>query len=60
MITRKITIVLRGETEADVEDAFEGAIEGLKNGCVEGHDKNASSGFYFYNSGNVTPAEIPA
>jgi len=33
LIARKITIVVRGEQESDVEDAFNEAVERLNNGC---------------------------
>lgn len=59
-IVRKITIVVRGNTESDVEDAFNEAVERLANGCVCGKDSNETSGFYFENSGNVPTAEVPA
>lgn len=60
MIARKITIHLRGNTDADVEDAFEEAVTRLKDGCINGSDRNESSGFYFTNSGDVPAGEIPA
>lgn len=60
MITRKITIVLRGETEAAVEEAFDEATDRLKNGCSSGKDSNDTSGFYFENTEDVPAGEIPA
>lgn len=60
MIVRKITIVVRGNTEQDVEEAFNEAVDRLNNGYVCGNDRNESSGFYFENSGDVPAGEIPA
>lgn len=60
MIARKITIVVRGETEADVEEAFNEAVDRLNAGCTSGSDRNESSGFYFENSGDVPTGEVPA
>lgn len=60
MIVRKITIVIRGNTEADVEEAFDEAVERLRNGCTSGTDRNESSGFYFDNSSDVPKGDIPA
>ncbi|MHB1641377.1 MAG: hypothetical protein ACYCS8_01795 [Acidithiobacillus sp.] len=59
MITRKITIFIRGETEADVEDAFNEAVDRLNAGCAAGADSNSTSGFYFENSDDVPPNEVP-
>lgn len=60
LITRKITIVVRGEQESDVEDAFNEAVDRLNSGCTTGHDRNASGGFYFENTSVVPESEIPA
>lgn len=59
MITRKITIFIRGETEADVEDAFNEAVDRLNAGCATGSDSNTVSGFYFENTDKVAPGEVP-
>lgn len=59
MIVRKITIVVRGETEADVEDAFNEAVDRLNNGHVSGANSNDESGFYFENTDEVAPNEVP-
>jgi hypothetical protein len=59
MITRKITIVIRGESEGDVEDAFDEAVTRLKGGFTSGSDRNDASGFYFSNTGDVPADEIP-
>ena len=48
-IRREIKIVVFGDTEADVEDAFEEAVDRLRNGCREGKDENETSGFFFSN-----------
>lgn len=42
MIKRTITITLTGNTESDVEDAFEEAVTQLKAGNVCGFDKNVN------------------
>lgn len=60
MFLRKITIVVRGETESDFEDAFNEAVDRLNAGCISGSDRNESSAFYFENSDQVMPAEVPA
>ncbi len=59
-IVRKITIVVRGDTESDVEEAFNEAVDLLNAGCISGKDSNDTSGFYFENSGDVPAAEVPA
>ncbi len=59
MIVRKITIFVRGDTEADVEDAFNEAVDRLNAGCVTGAESNDESGFYFENSDEVAPGEVP-
>lgn len=59
MITRKITIVVRGETEADLEDAFNEAVDRLNAGCATGADSSDNSGFYFQNTDEVAPGEVP-
>lgn len=59
MITRKITIFVRGETETDVEDAFDEAVDRLNAGCTTGVDSNNKSGFYFENTDKVAPDEVP-
>lgn len=50
MIERHIVIEIWGETEADVEGAFEEAVERLRNGNVTGRDENESGGFFFDNT----------
>ncbi|WP_163056824.1 hypothetical protein [Acidithiobacillus ferrooxidans] len=59
MISRKITIFIRGETEADVEDAFNEAVDRLNAGCATGTDSNSTSGFTFENTDEVPPNEVP-
>lgn len=59
-IVRKITIVVRGNTEADVEEAFNEAVDRLNNGYTSGKDSNETSGFYFENTGDVPEGEVPA
>ena len=59
MIVRKITIVVRGETEADVEDAFNEAVDRLNNGYASGAASSDESGFYFENTDEVAPNEVP-
>ena len=60
MIVRKITIVVRGKTVSDVEDAFNEAVDRLNDGYTTGADNNESSGFYFENTDDVEPNQIPA
>lgn len=50
MIERHIRIEVWGETEADVEEAFDEAVERLRNGNVSGRDENETSGFFFENT----------
>jgi hypothetical protein len=59
MIVRKITIYLRGETEADVEDAFNEAVDRINAGCATGTDRDDTYGFYFENTDEVPPNEVP-
>jgi hypothetical protein len=59
MIVRKITIVVRGETEADLEDAFNEAVDRLNAGCATGADSSDKFGFYFQNTDEVAPSEVP-
>ncbi|MDG1580972.1 hypothetical protein [Pseudomonas sp. GOM6] len=49
MFNRTITISLTGQTESDVDDAFEEAITRLKAGNVSGSDQNKTSSFSFEN-----------
>lgn len=49
MFNRTITISLTGQTESDVDDAFEEAITRLKAGYVSGSDQNMTSSFSFEN-----------
>lgn len=58
MISRTITINLSGQTEADVEDAFEEAVERLKGGFTSGHDSNETSSFSFENVDSTSGALI--
>lgn len=50
MIERRIVIEVWGETEDDVEDAFEEAVDRLRSGNVTGRDENESGGFFFDNT----------
>lgn len=61
MIKRTITITLTGNTESDVEDAFEEAVTQLKAGNVCGFDKNETSSFSFENNptADVNPEVEP-
>lgn len=61
LIARKITIVVRGISEEDVQDAFDEAVDRLSNGCSSGSDRNDSSGFYFRNEPlDLASSEMPA
>ena len=51
---------MRGNTESDIEDAFNEAVERLNQGCSNGRDSNESSSFYFENSDVVPADELPA
>lgn len=50
MIKRTITIALTGNTEFDVEEAFEEAVTRLKAGNIWGFDRNETSSFSFENN----------
>jgi hypothetical protein len=58
-ICRKITLVIRGDTEKDFEETFDTAVELLANGCATGQDSDETAGFYFKNEGNVPKEEVP-
>lgn len=47
MITRTITIVVRGENEHDLDDAFDEAVSRLRGGNTSGHDSNENGSFRF-------------
>ena len=47
MITRTITIVLRGVDESDLEDGFNEAVGRLRDGNTSGHDSNERGSFRF-------------
>ena len=47
MIAKKISIVVCGDTEDDVDDAFNEAIKRLKAGNTSGHDRGETSSFLF-------------
>lgn len=47
MITRTITIVLRGVDESDLEDGFNEAVGRLRDGNICGHDSNERGSFRF-------------
>lgn len=59
MITRKITLILRGETDADLEDAFEDAVELIANGVGEHKTSRIEYGFHFVNRDQVPAEEVP-
>lgn len=58
MIARKITIILRGKTTTDVEDAFDHAVELIANGVREHKASDATYGFYFVNTDDVPVDEV--
>lgn len=56
---RKIVIVARGDTEADLELALEEALKRIRDGYLSGSDRNDEGGFYFQVDTNVEPAVWP-
>jgi hypothetical protein len=44
---KKITIVLRGKSEADIEDAISEATRLIKEGFISGGDSNDDGAYYF-------------
>jgi hypothetical protein len=56
---RKIVIVARGDTEADLELALEEALKRIRDGYLSGSDRNDEGGFYFQVATHVDPADWP-
>ena len=56
---RKIVIVARGDTEADLELALEEALKRIRDGYLSGSDRNDEAGFYFQVATHVDPADWP-
>lgn len=56
---KKIEIVVRGDTEAALEMAFEEAVQRIQAGCTSGSDRNQESGFYFDVDESVPAGEWP-
>lgn len=56
---RKIVIVARGDTEADLELALEEALKQIRGGYLSGSDRNDEGGFYFQVATHVDPADWP-
>ena len=50
MIERVISITVWGETEKDVNNAFDEAVERLRAGCTSGSDEDDGGGFFFENT----------
>lgn len=55
MIARKITIWIRGDDEVSAEEAFDEAVDRLKQGNTSGNDVSEADAFYFSN--DECPAE---
>lgn len=60
MHVRKFTLVVRGKTESDLEDALQEALRRIQAGNLSGTDRNDDGGFYFDSTTNVPEAEQPA
>ena len=56
---RKIVIVARGDTEADLELGLEEALKRIRDGYLSGSDRNDEGGFYFQVATHVDPADWP-
>lgn len=54
-INRKITVIVEGESEADVEYAFNEAFLRMVGGCTSGKDSNETSAFWFENNPATEP-----
>lgn len=50
----KVTIVLGGDDEHDLDTAMNEAVKKIDEGYITGHDSNESGSYYF----NVTP-DVP-
>lgn len=59
-INRKIVIVVRGTSEAEVQSAVDEANSRISQGFTSGTDRNDNSGFYFDVSDDVPESERPA
>lgn len=60
MYASKITIVARGETEEDLQDAIAEAVRRIRNGNTSGSDRGDAGGFYFTVSTDLLAGELPA
>jgi len=58
-IVRKITLFVRGDTEADFEGALAEATALLNDGDLAGANTNETSGFYFESTDDVPEGDQP-
>lgn len=56
---RKIIVVVRGNTDDDLDLAVEEAFRRIREGCTSGSDSNEDGGFYFDVDSNVDRATWP-
>lgn len=56
MLHQKITIVIRGKSESDIEFSLNKAVDRIKDGCTSGMDSNEDGSFYF-NVANEVPCK---
>ena len=57
---KKITIVVRGKAESDLEEAFDEACRQVKEGYYRGHNSNDTGAYYFETSEDVEKEALPA
>lgn len=58
-IARKIVIVARGDTEADLNAAEAEAMSKVAQGYTSGGDRNDTGGYYFDVASEVPASELP-
>lgn len=56
---KKITIVIRGKSDSDLELAFEEACRAIRDGYLAGHNSNDTGAYYFETQSEVPKAEWP-
>ena len=56
---KRIVIVCRGDSDRDLEHAFDHAVNGVRAGYVFGHNGNDTGAYYFNVTTDVPPGEWP-
>lgn len=60
MLNRKITIVVSGADEGDIESAIAEAVRHVNEGYTSGHNRNDTGAYHFDVSHDVPPEEQPS